>query len=385
MGLFNLFNKTPTMHEVGKVKLVSVQGSNFSAWNGNAYQSDIVRACIRPFSKGIGKLNAMHIVDKGDDIKINPWPWVKALLEEPNPYMSGQMFQEKMAVNLKLNNNAFAYIFRDLNGVPFEIYPVNASHARARRRESGEIDIEFTLRSGKQVVFPYQDLIHLKSDYYDSDILGTSNADALISLMDVVNTTDQGIVKAIKNSAIIRWLLKYSQTLRPEDIKKNTQEFSEMFLNTEKAGTGVAGIDAKADAIQIKPESYVPNAAQQDRAFSRIFNLFGTNESIVQSKYTEDEWNAYYEIELEPVAIQLSNEFSRKLFTRKERSIGHKIIFEANNLQYSSMSTKLNLMQMVDRGAMTPNEWRKVMNLGPIEGGSKPIRRLDTAVVEGGE
>ena len=41
---------------------------------------------------------------------------------------------------------------------------------------------------------------------------------------------------------------------------------------------------------------------------------------------------------------------------------------------------------MVDRGAMTPNEWRKVLNLSPIEGGNKPIRRLDTALVsEGGE
>ena len=45
------------------------------------------------------------------------------------------------------------------------------------------------------------------------------------------------------------------------------------------------------------------------------------------------------------------------------------------------MSTKLSLVQMVDRNSMTPNEWRKVMNLGPIENGDKPLRRLDTAVV----
>ena len=45
------------------------------------------------------------------------------------------------------------------------------------------------------------------------------------------------------------------------------------------------------------------------------------------------------------------------------------------------MATKLNLMQMVDRGALTPNEWRQVLNLPPVEGGDKVIRRLDTAVV----
>ena len=36
---------------------------------------------------------------------------------------------------------------------------------------------------------------------------------------------------------------------------------------------------------------------------------------------------------------------------------------------------------MVDRGAMTPNEWRETMNMTPIPGGDQPIRRLDTQVV----
>jgi hypothetical protein len=77
----------------------------------------------------------------------------------------------------------------------------------------------------------------------------------------------------------------------------------------------------------------------------------------------------------------MGNEYTRKLFTRRERGFGNKIIFEASSLQYAAMSTKLGLLQMVDRGALTPNEWREVLNLGPIEGGDKPVRRLDTAVV----
>ena len=45
------------------------------------------------------------------------------------------------------------------------------------------------------------------------------------------------------------------------------------------------------------------------------------------------------------------------------------------------MTTKLQLVQLVDRGSMLPDEWRRFLGLGPIEGGNKPIRRLDTAVV----
>ena len=40
---------------------------------------------------------------------------------------------------------------------------------------------------------------------------------------------------------------------------------------------------------------------------------------------------------------------------------------------------------MVDRGGMPLNEWRRALNLPPINGGDKLIRRLDTATVKGGD
>ena len=77
-------------------------------------------------------------------------------------------------------------------------------------------------------------------------------------------------------------------------------------------------------------------------------------------------------------AVQMSLEFTSKLFTDREIGHGNEIVFEANRLQYASVSTKLALREMVDRGAMTPNEWREVFNLAPVPGGDQPIRRLDT-------
>ncbi|MCM1468785.1 MAG: phage portal protein, partial [Alistipes sp.] len=102
---------------------------------------------------------------------------------------------------------------------------------------------------------------------------------------------------------------------------------------------------------------------------------------IVQSNWTEDEWNAYYEAEVEPDAIQMSDTYTTALFSRRERGCGNKIVFEASNLQCASLQSKLAMVQMVDRGALTPNEWRSLLGLAPIEGGDQPIRRLDTQVV----
>jgi HK97 family phage portal protein len=366
--------------------MVTEKGNGYYAWNGKLYHSDIVRSCIRPKARAIGKLVAKHIRDnKQEGFKVNPEPYIRFLLEDPNPYMSGQMLQEKLATQLELNNNAFAYIHRDDNGYPVELYPIQALNAEAMYDRSGLLYLKFVMQNGKIVTFPYSDIIHLRQDYNDNDIFGESPAAALVSLMEVVNTTDQGIVKAIKNSNVIRWLLKFTQSLRPEDIKKNVDQFVENYLSTTTSSVGAAGTDAKADVTQVTPHDYVPNAAQIDRTTQRIYSFFNVNDKIIQSKYTEDEWNAYFESVIEPLATQMGNEYTRKLFTRRERGFGNRIIFEASSLQYASMQTKLNLLQMVDRGSMTPNEWREVLNLGPIEGGDKPIRRLDTALVKGGE
>lgn len=382
MGIFNkFFNKNPSLT---RYEMIVDKGNGFYTWNGNLYQSDIVRSCIRPKAKAIGKLVPKHIRNATEGFSINPEPYIRFLLEDPNPYMSGQVLFEKITTQLELNNNAFIYIHRDENGYPIELYPIIANGMEALYDKEGYLYIRFNMRNGKMVTYPYEDIIHIRKDFNENDIFGDSPTKALTSLMEIVNTTDQGIVKAVKNGGIIRWLLKFNQTLRPEDMEEQTKKFTNTFLNIENSG-GAAATDAKFDAKQVEPKDYVPNATQTEKTVQRIYSFFNTNEKIVQSKYTEDEWISYFEAEIEPLAMQLSNEFTRKLFTRRERGFGNKIVFEASNLQYASISTKLNLVQMVDRGALTPNEWREALNLHPIEGGDEPIRRLDTAVVKGGE
>ncbi|PEX50213.1 phage portal protein [Bacillus cereus] len=381
MGLFDkIFGKkqAPT---TTRFEMINDNGGGFFAWNGDIYQSDIIRSCIRPKAKAVGKLIAKHIRDNTTEFKVNPEPYMKFLLEEPNPLMTGQMFQEKMAVQLGLNHNAFAYIKRDDFGYATEIYPIPCTTVEVVEGAQGDIFLKFYFKNGKQITIPYTDIIHLRTDFNDNDFFGEHPGNALAQLMEIVTTTDQGIVKAIKNSAVVKWILKFKSVLKQEDIDSQVKNFVNNYLNIANDG-GAASSDPRYDLEQVKPEAFVPDSKQMHETVQRIYNFFNTNEKIIQSKYNEDEWNAYYESEIEPFAMQLAGEFTRKLFSRRERGFGNKIIFESSSLQYASMSTKMNLVQMVDRGSLTPNEWRAILSLGPIEGGSKPIRRLDTALVK---
>ena len=71
MGLFS--GKQENATETSIYKMVVDCGNGFYAWNGKLYKSDLVRSCIKPKTKAIGKAVAKHIrrtADKEGNKKI---------------------------------------------------------------------------------------------------------------------------------------------------------------------------------------------------------------------------------------------------------------------------------------------------------------------------
>ena len=385
MGLFSRLRSSNKMENANigtRYEMVIDKGNGFYSWDGKLYKSDLIRSCIRPRAKAVGMAVAKHVrvsvnEDGQKDIKINPDVWMRFLLEERNPIMSGQMLQEKIANQLSLNNNAFILIIRDENGIPCELYPIPAAGVEAIYK-NGELFLKFYYENGKNNTFPYTEIIHLRDDYFNNDVFGEMPGNALKDLMECVKITDQGLVRAVKNSGVINWLLKFRVNLDSEDIKENVKEFVQTFLETSSETFGAAGTDAKTDVERIEPRDYVPNALITESLRKRAYLFFNTNEKIVSGAYTEDEWNSYYNIAVSPVLTQMHREYTRKLFTRRQQGFGNSIEFESSNLYYASMSTKLQLTTLVDRAMMTPNEARQYFYLPPIEGGDTALLRKDT-------
>src|SRR5690606_20216922 len=370
--LQRIFNR-PRGETVGRVLLITDHGSWYRTWDGSLYKSDIVRAAIRPKAKAIGKLMAMHIRETNGQLQVNPEPYLRLLLEEPNPYSGGQMFRERLATLLQLNNNAFVQIVRDQEGLPAQLYIIPAATAEAIIRPGGELWYRFQLMDGGLLELPNRDVIHLRDEYAENDVFGAQQAEALKQLLEIIAASDQSIVQAVRRSAFIRWMMKFKHQLKPDDVERNVREISERDLSLENE-TGILPQDAtKFDIEPLRDggQPYVPASPLQQRAVERIYSFFRVNEAIVQAKYDENQWLAYYEAEIAPLAQQMSEEFTRKLFSRRERGFGNRIVFDATALTFASMQTKLGLVQMVDRGALTPNEWRRILNLPPIEGGDK--------------
>lgn len=115
MKLFRKREPTTKNEKADKnvMKMVTTWGEHYYSWNGRLYDSDIVRACIRPKVKAVGKLVAKHIREDDKGLTVNPNANIRFILSEPNPFMTGQMFQEKVATQLCLNNNAFILVIKD--------------------------------------------------------------------------------------------------------------------------------------------------------------------------------------------------------------------------------------------------------------------------------
>ena len=361
--LFNRQSETITRYQI-----VTDKGNGTFIYSGKIYQSDIVAACLAPYKKAVGKLVPLHIRKSKDNTEVSPDPFMRFLLEEPNTLLTMQKTLEKIVSPLLLSGNAFILIVRDINGYPLELFPIPAVSAEA-------------VYHGAEL---YLKFVYLRTNMVENDLFGEPVMQPLSKLVNLVETIDKGMEKAIKNSNVVKWLIRFNSSMRPDDMEKQIKLFDETYMDVDKGHSAVAH-DIKSDVQQVNFQNYVPNFPITESIRQRIYSLLGVNEKIVQSTFNEDEWNSFYENSIEPIALDLQAEFTRKLFTRKERSFGNKIIFSANTLSCASISTKLQFVSMVDRGAMVPNEWRELFNYGPVENGDKPIRRLDTALVEGGE
>lgn len=388
MGIFDIFRPKNSVKvtPVGNYKLMAQTTNGAIVYDGKVYDSDILRAAIRPKARTIGKMTLRHTRrdQNGSERSEEQELYMQLLLKEPNAFMSMQQLLEKLVSQLEVNNNAFAVIVRDGYGLPEQILPVNAVSVEVVLDERGNMYYKFNTLAGKSFTFSIEDVIHLRKDVMDNDLIGKNNTKSLLPLMEVVFASDTSIVNAVKNSGIVRWLLKFHGSIRPDDIKRQTREFAESFLQVDDMGenVGVAGVDSKSDATQIQPHDFVPDSKNMDSTVKRIYSYFNTNEKIVMSTYNENEFNSWYETNVEPDLIQIANEFTRKLFTRRQRAFGNRIEFDALNLTYASLQTKLGLVQLVDRGILSANEVRGVLNLSSIEGGDEYVRRLDTAPIK---
>lgn len=358
-------SKVPQKSE--QIEVIEGQKAVFTPYKGNFHEDPDVLACVDTIARNGAKMHPRHIRNFGgkfDNVKGNLY---KLLAKQPNEVQNAYKFYYQIISNLELYNNSIVYIQRDTDLKVTGLYPLEFSEIKLYEYQK-EIWIKFSFGRGKERFVPYSSCIHL-TRFVGKDGLFGGSSSPIIKVLDIKHILDEGIVNAIKTTQSIKGVLKSTKSmLKPEDVKRMRDQFVNDFVDYHKNKSGIGGLDATTDFTPVKIEPQTATAEQLKTFDEKILKYFGINENIIESKYSEDEWNAFYESILEPIGLQMSLEFSNKIFTPTEKNFGNEILFESNRLQYASNKTKIEMIRYCGN-ILTMNEQREIFNLAPVDGG----------------
>ena len=377
MGILDrIFRKQADTKIAPAQKFIIEPAVTFTAYSGDAYGNDIYRGAVDAIARNIGKLKGSHVIRYADHDKVDGDCRLNRLLQvRPNPYMSAYDMVYKIATHYYLNNNAFVLLQREGRSIT-GIYPITASSMQMLSDGVGDLYCKFFFRSGRTAIFPYADVIHMRRNFNNDELLGDGNS-ALDPALELAHTQNQGIISGIRAGANIRGILKFTQIMSPTKLKEEKEAFINDYLQVSNDG-GVVATDQKMEYVPIENKPVILTADQTQEVKAKIYDYLGITEAIVNSSYTEDQFSAFYESTIEPFAVALSMEFTAKVFTDREQAYGNSIMFESGRLQFSSNSTKVNLIkELLPMGLLTVNQALEILNLPSVQDGDRRIQSLN--------
>lgn len=343
-----------------------------SQTSGKLEDSDIIGAIARVIGTNVGKLQPQIIrKDEKRGLIVKDDYLSRLISSRWSPELDAYSALYKMACDLVYNSNAYAVIFwtPDFTRVQ-SINPVTVDGAKIWEDENGNILFRFRWAyDQKEYTLPYSSVIHIRARFDKKRFIGTPPEQQVRSTLELLNYTGLALKNNVEHSSNLKGYLKYNNFADDEELKQKVKDFEAAYMSTDDSG-GIAGLDNSMDFVQLTPQNTIVPATQAQFLRDNIYRYYGLNDKILTSTYSESDWNAFYESVIEPIALQLSLEFTYKLLSDRERGFGNKIIFTSNRLQYASLQTRMTIGGgMFDRGAITINELRELMYYGPVEGG----------------
>ena len=349
----------------------------YTQFGTNIYASDVVQQALKCIVDEMKKLNPTHIRYRGND----PVPvksTVQDVLDAPNDLMTTSEFLEKTIWLLLLNYNAFIiptyYTWVDeKTGVErryYEsLYPINPTQVDFIEDASGRLFVTFWFWNGYQTTIPYDDVIHIRynysvNQYMGGNQMGQPDHEALLGTLQLNHDLLQGIAKAMKASYAVNGVVKYNTLL---DDGKTELALKEMENKLRKSESGFLPIDLKADFTPLEHKTELVDKPTLEFIDSKILRNWGVPLAILTGDYSKEQLEAFHQKVLEPLSLSISQAFTKKLFTRRERAFGNRVELYPKDLIFMTVSQTLEMINILSpTGGLFENEKRAALGLRPL-------------------
>lgn len=248
----------------------------------------------------------------------------------------------------------------------------------------GTIYVRFRFDGGYEIEVPYSDIIHWKKSVTSYDIAGgyaENYADkALLNLLNADNTAIQGIDKAVKSKLAINGILKIN-TYSANDVQdKVLKDFEEKL---KKGQNGIIPLDVKSDYIPLNIDPKIIDKNTMEFIQKRILARPGVPLEIYNRKFTEEDYQGYYEITLSSRVKSFGEAFNKCIFTPEELARGNRVIAYSQGLRYASLDHKIQVVDIISRvGGLNNNQIVDIFGFPPYEGGEMRMASLNYMEVQ---
>lgn len=349
----------------------------YSQFGTDIYASDVVQQALKCIVDEMKKLKPTHIRYNGND----PIPVqgnVQDILNNPNQLMTSSEFIEKIVWLLLMNYNAFIiptyYTWVDQKtGAERRYYdslfPINPTQVDFIEDASGRLFVKFWFWNGETTTIPYDDVIHIRynyslNEYMGGNRFGQPDHQPLLGTLELNNTLLQGIAKAMNSSYAVNGIVKYNTLLDDGTTEQNVRELERKLQNSE---SGFLPLDLKAEFTPLPRDIKLIDEPTLKFIDEKILRNWGIPLDILIGDFSKETYEAFYQKTLEPLITAISQAFTKKMFTSRERAFGNQIKFYPKDLIFMTITQKLELVNMLaPTGAMFENEKRTIFGLVPL-------------------
>ena len=377
MGLFDrLFHRQPKNWRFAP--MLNGYAPLYTQFGTDIYASDVVQQALKCIVDEIKKLNPTHIRIIDDDPVPVSRSYIQNVLDNPNPLMTASEFLEKMTWLLLLNYNVFIIptyrTWRDANTGEEKRYyealwPIKPVQVNFIEDASGRLYVQFMFESGYSTTIPYDSVIHIKynysvNEYMGGDLNGQPDHKPLLETLRVNHSLLQGVARAMNASYAVNGIVKYNTMMDDGKMEQALQDLETKLKNSE---SGFLPIDLKAEFIPMERKSEIVDPDTLKFIDEKILRTWGVPLPILTGDYTKSQYNAFYQKTLEPLIIAISQGFTKKLFTEREKAFGNKVQLYPKDLIFMTVEQTIEMVTLLSNtGALYENEKRTAFGLRPL-------------------
>lgn len=348
----------------------------FSQMGTNVYAFDAVRQAIKRIVDELVKLNPTHVRNIGSDSIPVRSSSVQRVLDNPNQLMTTSDFLEKIAWLLMLNCNAFILpVYKTWTEDGDErreyqaLYPIRPAQVDFIEDLSGRLFVKFYFLDGSNTTIPYDNVIHIRTQYSINDYMGGNEMGmpdntALMKTVQLNEQLLQGVAKSMNASYAVNGVLKYNSYLDDGILQENLKSFERKLSKSE---SGILPIDMKSEFTPLERRTHSVDESTLKFIDEKILRTYGVSLAILNGDYTKEQYEAFYSQAIEPLVIKLTQGFTKKMFTSRERAFGNEVNFYTEELTFMTITQRLELINtLAPQGGGYVNEYRRWLGLRPL-------------------